>query len=197
MLRLSMGVDLEAVVEPEEEEAEEKEEEDKDGEEVDAEGDKDEKTEEESATPEETATEGDTKTDEKEDEVEVNNRDWLSGSWYGKLRLTLTSLPLKRLALPPFSKVVIGSPSATSVWLLLAHEHTRRGLIYITNALEVSGVSMRLKPQTILESFLAWVQQGFFCRRELTAGLFLFFYRVNRKRPQQNQRTSFNNSRTL
>lgn len=76
MLRLSMGVDLEAMVEPEEEEAEEKEdEEDKDGEEVDAEGDKeDEKAEEESATPEETATEGDTKTDEKEDEVEVSSR---------------------------------------------------------------------------------------------------------------------------
>lgn len=76
MLRLSMGVDLEAMVEPEEEEAEDKEdEEDKDGEEVDAEGDKeDEKTEEESATPEETATEGDTKTDEKEDEVEVSSR---------------------------------------------------------------------------------------------------------------------------
>lgn len=74
MLRLSMGVDLEAMVEPEEEEAEEKEEEDKDGEEIDAEGDKEEKTEEESASSEEGATEGETKTDEKEDEVEVSSR---------------------------------------------------------------------------------------------------------------------------
>ncbi|XP_020606732.1 endoplasmin-like isoform X2 [Orbicella faveolata] len=77
MLRLSMGVDLEAMVEPEEEEAEEKEEEeDKDGEEVDAEGDKeDEKTEEESATAEEAVTEGETKPDEKEDEVEGESKE--------------------------------------------------------------------------------------------------------------------------
>lgn len=76
MLRLSMGVDLEAMVEPEEEEAEEKEdEEDKDAEEVDAEGDKDEKTEEESAAAEETPSEGETKTEEKEDEVEGESKE--------------------------------------------------------------------------------------------------------------------------
>lgn len=76
MLRLSMGVDLEATVEPDEEEPGEKEEEEKDGEEVDAEGDKEEeKTEEaESESAEEAAagSEQDTKTEEKEDEVEVS-----------------------------------------------------------------------------------------------------------------------------
>lgn len=73
MLCFSMGVDLEVMVELEEEEVEEKEEEDKDGEEIDVEGDKEEKIEEEFVLFEEGVIEGEIKIDEKEDEVEVSS----------------------------------------------------------------------------------------------------------------------------
>ena len=63
MLRLSMGVDLEATVDPDVEEPEEKEEEEKEGEEVEAEAEAEETSE--GATATETTEES------KEDEVEV------------------------------------------------------------------------------------------------------------------------------
>ncbi|XP_068689851.1 endoplasmin-like [Montipora foliosa] len=75
MLRLSMGVDLEATVEPDEEESEEKEEDEKDGEEVKAEAEKEEETTDKAEPAGEAEAAEESKADENEDEVEGESKE--------------------------------------------------------------------------------------------------------------------------